>query len=77
MANIPAESSGCDLDFLSYIKGRKWSQNSKTERKQFLLRLAQSSKQDPDFAGKIGGILIYNQLIEQFLADIVEMSIST
>jgi len=40
-----------------------------------MYRLAQESKNATDFAGKIGGILIYNQVIEQFLTDIVKMSL--
>lgn len=64
-----------DTDFMQYIQSRKWAEDQKTDRKMFLFRQAQKSKNDPDFAGKIGGILIYNQVIEQFLADIVEMSI--
>lgn len=65
----------CDKTFIHYLKTRKWAQDQKTDRKMFLFRQAQKSKEAPDFAGKIGGILIYNQVIEQFLADIVEMSI--
>ena len=42
---------------------------------RYLHQLAQESKHDPDISSKIGGILIYNQMIEQFLADIVRMSI--
>lgn len=75
MAQMHQEQTGCDREFLSYIKERKWAQDQKTGRKMYLFRLAQQSRSDPDFAGRIGGILIYNQVIEQFLADIVEMSI--
>ena len=75
MEQINLSHSICDQEFLSYIRGRKWSVEQKTGRKRYLFRLAKDSKADPDFAGKIGGILIYNQVIEQFLADIVEMSI--
>lgn len=70
-----AEALCCDNALIRYIKSRRWAEDQKTDRKMFLFRLAQKSKEDPDFAGKIGGILIYNQVIEQFLADIVEMSI--
>ena len=69
------ESVHCNDDLIRYIKSRKWAEDQKTDRKMFLFRQAQKSKEAPDFAGKIGGILIYNQVIEQFLADIVEMSI--
>jgi len=72
---INNEQAVCDRELFDYIRGRKWAVEQKTDRKKFLFRLAQQSKSDPDFAGKIGGILIYNQVIEQFLSDIVEMSI--
>lgn len=64
-----------DPQFISYLKNRKWAVYQQSKRKLFLFRVAQRSKSDPDLAGKIGGILIYNQVIEQFLVDIVEMSI--
>ena len=72
---IDYEQNVYDKEFFAYIRGRKWAVDQKTGRKMYLFRLAQQSKNDPDFAGKIGGILIYNQVIEQFLTDIVEMSI--
>ena len=59
----------------SYMTQRKWNTDRKNDRKRYLFRLAQQSKQDPDVASKIGGMLIYNQIIEQCLADIVQMSI--
>lgn len=54
---------------------RQWAADQKTERKRYMCRLAQQSKQDPDIASKIGGMLIYNQVIEQYLSDIITMSI--
>ena len=69
------EQNVCDKELFAYIRNRKWAAEKKTGRKMYLFQLAQQSKSDPDFAGKIGGILIYNQVIEQFLVDIVEMSI--
>ncbi|MBQ8358470.1 MAG: hypothetical protein IJX37_00960 [Oscillospiraceae bacterium] len=60
---------------VDYMVNRKWAVDQKSERKRYLYRLAQESKTDKDFSSKIGGMLIYNQVIEQFLSDIVEMSI--
>lgn len=62
-------------DVVAYMTNRKWEKDQKAQRKRYLYRLARDSKNDPDIASKIGGMLIYNQVIEQFLADIVEMSI--
>ena len=58
-----------------YMQQRKWAAEEKRRRIAYLTGLAQKSRKDPDIAGKIGGMLIYNQIIEQYLADIVEMSI--
>ena len=58
-----------------YIENRRWEEDDKLNRKKYLFRLAQDSKYDRDIASKIGGMLIYNQLIEQCLTDIVKNSI--
>lgn len=67
--------SQTDPNFYRYIRERKWAIDQNTDRKMFLFRIAKRSTENQDFAAKIGGILIYNQVIEQFLADIIEMSI--
>lgn len=64
-----------DACVVEYMTNRKWDEDQKARRKKYLYRLAQQSKQDPDIASKIGGMLIYNQVIEQYLSDIVQMSI--
>jgi len=68
-------STPMDRSVIEYMVQRKWALDLKTERKRYLFRLARESKNDPDIASKIGGMLIYNQVIEQFLEDIVDMSI--
>lgn len=60
---------------VDYMVNRRWESDRKASRKKYLFRLARQSKTDRDIASKIGGMLIYNQLIEQCLTDIVEMSI--
>lgn len=60
---------------IQYMKDRQWVIDQKAERKRYLYRLAQEGRHDPDIASKIGSMLIYNQLIEQSLVDIVTMSI--
>jgi len=62
-------------DVIQYMIGRNWAIDKKIERRRYLCRLARQSKADPDIASKIGGMLIYNQVIEQMLKDIVDTSI--
>lgn len=64
-----------DRAFLTYLSNRQWTVDQKSGRKFYLFRIAQQSKDSKDFASKVGGMLIYNQVIEQFLTDIIEMSI--
>jgi len=64
-----------EYDVTEFMAKRKWVKDSKSKRRRYLYEIARRSKDDEDIAAKIGGILIYNQVIEQFLADIVEMSI--
>lgn len=60
---------------VKYMADHSWSADQKTQRKRYLCHLARQCKQDTDIASKIGGMLIYNQVIEQYLHDIIEMSI--
>ena len=61
---------------VKYMIERKWADDEKTDRKVFLWKLAQKSKEEKDVSHKIGGMLIYNQLIEEFLKDITELSVN-
>lgn len=76
--SLSQESADTQFDpqVVTYMTERKWAVDQKMERKRYLYRQAQRSKTDRDIASKIGGMLIYNQVIEQFLSDIVEMSIN-
>lgn len=66
----------CTSDnILDYIENREWEKDAKQTRKRYMTHLAQNSKYDRDIASKIGGMLIYNQVIEQWLQDIVSLSI--
>lgn len=62
-------------DILEYMTKRSWAVDEKCARKRYLHKIARQSKNDPDIATKIGGMLIYNQVIEQYLHDIVDMSV--
>lgn len=62
-------------NILEYMDNRQWASDAKIARKRYMCRLARDSKNDPDIASKIGGMLIYNQVIEQWLQDIVRLSI--
>ena len=59
-----------------YMRNQNWVADQKKGRRRYLHRLAQQSRHDPDIASKIGGMLIYNQVIEELLTSIVEMSIN-
>ena len=61
---------------VKYMIERKWADDEKTDRKVFLWELAQKSKEEKEVSHKIGGMLIYNQLIEEFLKDITELSVN-
>jgi hypothetical protein len=58
------------------MRNQNWQADQKKGRRRYLHRLAQQSRKDPDIASKIGGMLIYNQVIEELLTSIVEMSIN-
>lgn len=61
---------------VTYMAEHKWAADQKAQRKRYMCRLAQQSKYDKDIASKIGGMLIYNQVIEQILSDIIDMSLN-
>ena len=61
---------------VKYMIERKWANDEKSDRKKYLFKLAQQSKNQVEISHKIGGMLIYNQLIEEFLKDIIELSIN-
>lgn len=60
---------------VEYMVHERWKTDVKIERKLELWNIAKESKKDVDVSHKIGGLLIYNQLIDEFLKDIVEYSI--
>lgn len=62
-------------EILEYMKKEKWMIDEKRERKVELWKLAKLSQGEVDISHKIGGLLIYNQVIDEFLKDIVEYSI--
>lgn len=63
-------------EIVKYMAEGKWKDDEKAERKLYLFKLAQESKSNSDVSHKIGGMLIYNQVIEEFLKDIVEYSVN-
>lgn len=62
-------------EILDYMVKGKWKTDIKQTRKQELWKLAKESQGDVDVSHKIGGLLIYNQLIDECLKDIIEYSI--
>lgn len=63
------------MDIALYMQNRCWETDQKLERKRYLCQLARKSKKSPDISQKIGGMLIYNQVIEEYMKDIVSLSI--
>lgn len=61
---------------VEYMINREWADDVKSDRKVYLFHLAQDSSKKEDISSKIGAMLIYNQLIEEFLKDIVDYSIN-
>ena len=53
----------------------EWKNDIKINRKTELWKLARESQGNVEISHKIGGLLIYNQVIDEFLKDIVEYSI--
>lgn len=62
-------------DVVEYMTNREWADDLKGERKNSLFHLALESQKKQDVSSKIGAMLIFNQVIEQFLEDIIELSI--
>lgn len=62
-------------DIILYMANNKWQDDLKGDRKRFLLNLAKESSAESNIASKIGSMLIYNQLLEECLKDIVEYSV--
>lgn len=63
-------------EIVKYMTEGGWKEDEKVERKLFLFKLAQESKSNENISHKIGGLLIYNQVIEEFLKDLVAYSIN-
>lgn len=63
-------------EIVKYMAEGKWKNDEKSERKRYLFKLAQESKTQKELSHKIGGMLIYNQVIEELLKDIVEYSVN-
>lgn len=61
-------------EILEYMIAEKWKTDAKQNRKLELLNLARKSRENVDVSHKIGGLLIYNQLIDELLKDIIEYS---
>lgn len=62
-------------EILDHMVKGKWKKDIKQTRKLELWKLAKESQGDVDVSHKIGGLLIYNQLIDECLKDIIEYSI--
>lgn len=61
---------------IQYIKNEEWWIDYVEDRKIYLFKLAQKSFKSNSIDKKIGGMLIYNQIIEQMLKEIVIASVN-
>ena len=63
-------------EVIKFMINRDWEKDYKQERKIYLLNIAKECENSEKIADTIGGILIYNQLVEQFLKETIICSIS-
>lgn len=62
-------------EIIEYMINGNWKTDIKRKKKMELWKLAKESQGDVAVSHKIGGLLIYNQLIDEFLKDIIKYSI--
>ncbi len=62
-------------EVINFMINKDWEKDYKRERKIFLLNIATECEKSDKTADVIGGILIYNQLIEQLLKETIICSI--
>ncbi len=60
---------------INFMINKEWKKDYKRERKNFLLTIAKKCENSDEISDIIGGMLIYNQLIEQLLKEIIICSI--
>ncbi|MDF2866214.1 MAG: hypothetical protein K0R72_1032 [Clostridia bacterium] len=60
---------------LEYMINKEWEKDYKAKRKIYLINLAEKSKREKDISNKIGSMLIYNQVIEQILKEVIICSV--
>ena len=63
-------------EVLNFMIKREWEDDSKEERKLYLHRLAQDGMRQKEITDKIGSMLIYNQIIEQLLKEVLVASVA-
>ena len=64
------------MNIVQYMIEESWRDDKKEERKVMLFNMAREGKEKEDLASKIGAMLLYNQVIEEILKDIVQLSIN-
>lgn len=58
------------------MKNQEWAEDYKLDRRLYLFNLAKNSFNHNDISKKVGGVLIYNQIIEQSLKEIIYCSVN-
>lgn len=61
---------------IQYMLNKEWENDREKLKKRYLLNLVRSEFKQDSLPNKIGSILIYNQIIEQFLKEIIETSVN-
>ena len=63
-------------EVLEYMINKMWLNESKLERKYYLFEIAKESKNSEELSTRIGGVLIFNQITEQLLKEVIMCSIA-
>lgn len=62
-------------EVVNYMINKEWEKDYRAERKTYLLNVAVECETSNKTSDLIGGMLIYNQLVEQFLKETIIVSI--
>ncbi len=62
-------------EVVKYMNNKEWEKDYREKRKLYLLNIATDCEKSSKTSEVIGGILIYNQIIEQLLKEVIIVSI--
>lgn len=64
-----------DEEVINFMVNREWEKDEFSKRKLFLLNIAMDCEQSDKTSDVIGGLLLFNQIIEQLLKEVIVISI--